>query len=82
MSYLECLRLHTFASAQATLTFETELVALNKKPIEEVILRTLRFLAAPVAVIWAVYYLYNRYQKLPTKRELKEERKRGRKKTN
>lgn len=68
--------------AEATLTFETELVALKKKPMDEVIFRTLKFLAAPVAVILAVYYMYSKYQKLPTKRELKEERKRGKKKLN
>lgn len=68
--------------AEATLTFETELVSLKKKPIEEVIFKTLRFLAIPVAVIWVVYYLYGKFQKLPTKKELKEEKRRGKKKTN
>lgn len=57
-------------------------MALKKKPIEEVIFRTLRFLAIPVAVIWVVYYLYGKFQKLPTKKEMKEEKRRGKKKAN
>jgi len=71
-----------FSSGDATLTFDTELVSLKKKPIEEVIFRTLRFLAIPVSVLYVVYYLYGKFQKLPTKKELKEEKRRGKKKTN
>lgn len=67
--------------AGATLTFETELVALEKKPFDkEVIFRTLKFFAIPAAVLYGIYYLYSKYQKLPTKRELKEERRRAKKK--
>lgn len=65
--------------ADATLTFETELVSLKKRAVEEIFVRTIRFLAVPVAVVISVYYLYDKYKKSPTKKDLKEERK-GKKK--
>ena len=66
-------------SADATLTFETELVSLKKRAVEEVFMRTIRFLAVPVAVVISIYYLYDKYRKAPTKRDLKGD-KRGKKK--
>ena len=66
-------------SAEATLTFETELVSLEKKSAEESFFKLLRFFAWPAAIVVAIYYVYDRYKKTPTKKELKEERHRGRK---
>ncbi len=56
-----------------------ELVGLQKKTLEESVLTLLRFLAWPAAFCVAIYYVYDRYKKAPTKRELKEEMRRGKK---
>ena len=68
-----------FISADATLTFETELVSLKKRAGEQIIVRVIRFLAVPMAVIISIFYLYDKYKKAPTKKELKGDR-RGKKK--
>jgi len=64
-------------AADATLTFETELMSLNKKSAaSDLFFRILRFLVVPVGIICAVYYVYNKNRKVPSKREAARRKKR------
>jgi len=66
--------------ADATLTFETELVSINKKPAPDILFRVLRILVIPFCVVCAIYYVYTKVRKAPTKREIRESTRRGKKK--
>jgi len=55
--------------ASATLTFDTELISINKKPTEEILLRVFRFFILPVAVICAVFFMYNKFKKDPQQKK-------------
>ncbi|KAK7091211.1 hypothetical protein V1264_008929 [Littorina saxatilis] len=48
---------------EATLTFETELMNLNKKPFNIDIMATLKMLSLPALALYVVYFLYDRYKK-------------------
>lgn len=67
-------------TAHATLTFETELLAVQRPSIPFNLVGTLQLLAWPAAGCLLIYYLYERYQKAPTKKELREERRSRKKK--
>ncbi|XP_078615045.1 uncharacterized protein LOC144884073 [Branchiostoma floridae x Branchiostoma japonicum] len=60
---------------QATLTFDTELVTIDRVSSADTVLSFLSFAAVPLAVLGFVYYLYNKASTAPTKKDLKEERK-------
>ncbi|XP_078695743.1 uncharacterized protein LOC144924483 [Branchiostoma floridae x Branchiostoma belcheri] len=60
---------------QATLTFDTELVNIERVSSADSVVSFLSFAAAPLAILGFVYYLYNKASTAPTKRELKEEKK-------
>ena len=63
--------------ADATLTFETELMSIHKKSATpDIVFRILRFLIVPIGIICAVYYVYNRNRKTPSKREAARRKKR------
>lgn len=54
---------------EATLTFETELVNINKQAFEYDVIGFLQFLSLPVAVCVIVYYMYDRYRKEQVKQK-------------
>ena len=63
--------------ADATLTFETELMSVHKKSAApDILFRILRFFIIPVGIICAVYYVYNKNRKAPGKREAARRKKR------
>ena len=63
--------------ADAKLTFETELMSLRKKnETPDLLFRVLRFLVIPFGIICAVYYVYNKNRKVPSKREAARHKKR------
>jgi hypothetical protein len=64
---------------EATLTFDTELISVKKKPSPDILFRLIRFLLVPAGVLCAVYYVYTRARKAPTKRELREATRRKKK---
>ncbi|KAK6167775.1 hypothetical protein SNE40_021726 [Patella caerulea] len=45
----------------ATLIFETELMSLKHKGVEDILFKTLRFLSIPALILYVIYYLYNKY---------------------
>ncbi|KAK7489218.1 hypothetical protein BaRGS_00019596, partial [Batillaria attramentaria] len=47
----------------ATLTFETELVDLRKRPFNFPVMQTIQLLSVPALVLYILYYLYDRYKK-------------------
>ncbi|XP_025091004.1 FK506-binding protein 2-like [Pomacea canaliculata] len=48
---------------QATLTFETELISLQKKAFNLPIMKTVQLMAIPLFIVYVAYYLYDRYKK-------------------
>jgi len=63
--------------ADATLTFETELMSIQKKSaVPDILFRILRFLVIPVGIICAVYYVYTKNRRVPSKREASRRKKR------
>ena len=69
-------------SGDATLIFETELMDIKKKSIDESVINLVRFLTYPVAAALIIYYVYQKYKNTPqqpSKRELKEEKRRNKK---
>lgn len=48
---------------EATLTFETELMSLQKKSFDFPLMQTLQFLSIPAIILYIAYYLYDRYKK-------------------
>lgn len=63
--------------ADATLTFETELMSIQKKSaVPDILFRILRFLVIPVGIICAVYYVYTKNRRVPSKREAARRKKR------
>ena len=63
-------------TADATLTFETELVSVQKQggTDDYNVFGLVQFVAVPAGILLLVYYIYDKYRKAPTKKELKEER--------
>jgi len=58
--------------ADATLTFETELVAVNKAS-PDIAFRVLRFFVLPFGAVFIVYYIYSKNRKgAPSKRDGRE----------
>ena len=65
------------SAADATLTFDTELMSLHKKSaVPDLLFRIVRFLVIPLGIICAVYYVYSKNRKAPTKREAARRKKR------
>jgi hypothetical protein len=57
--------------ADATLTFETELIAINKAS-PDILFRVLRFFVIPFGVVFVVYYIYSKKGKTLSKREARD----------
>ena len=66
----------SFCTENAVLTFDTELISLQKKPFNFDIMATLQVLSVPALIIYVIYYLYDRYKKETSEtKELKKSKK-------
>ncbi|XP_064652513.1 FK506-binding protein 2-like [Lineus longissimus] len=64
----------------STLVFDTELINVEKKPMGEGFFNFMKVMFIPLTAGFIVYHLYRKYSLAPSKKELKEEKKKGKKK--